>query len=74
MQRPSQQGLLQATPGVLALFPLSHRVRLQTGVGAAFPVIFPRYSYLDEAGQRRTYHVVQMGLWAELGAALRVGP
>jgi hypothetical protein len=73
MAKPSQQALLQAAPSVSALIPVSPWLLLQTGVGATFPVIFPSYSFVDEASQRRTYHTVEMGLWGELGVALRFG-
>jgi hypothetical protein len=71
-QRQSQQAVLQAMPSARTQLPIFGWVSLQAAIGATFPLISPGYSYLDEAGTRRHVYGVQMGVWAEVGAAIRL--
>lgn len=71
MQRNSQQFVVLAVPSFRTLLPIADWLAVQGGLGASFPLRSAVYSYIDDAGERRRVHGVQMGLWAELGAALR---
>jgi hypothetical protein len=73
MQRASQQPVVQAVPSARALLSVARWLSVQSAVGATVPLLFARYAYVDQAGQSHTYHSVEVGLWAELGVALRLG-
>jgi hypothetical protein len=65
--------LIQLSPSVRARWALSPRFGLGAALAAAIPVLFPRYSYVDAAGESTLYHAVAPGVWAELGIWIRVG-
>jgi hypothetical protein len=73
IQSTSQQAIVQAVPSARVLLPLTAALSIQSAVGAAIPLFFPTYSYVDRAGRSRRYHSVETGLWAEIGVGLRFG-
>lgn len=67
-------GLVMLVPHAQARLQLSATFGVALALGAAIPVIFPRYLYGSTAGEQRAAHTPELGLFAELGLWLKILP
>ena len=73
-QTPRWDGLLQLAPSVTARARLLPGAGFALALGAAIPLLFPRYGYRSAAGDEVPLHHVELGLFAELALWIRLNP
>jgi len=67
-------GLLLLTPRVMARLQLLPRAGLELGLGSSIPLLFPRYTYANLAGDSVQAHAAELGVFAELAFWVRIHP
>jgi hypothetical protein len=76
LQQPSPRwdGLLLLVPRVTGRFQLARSLGVAVGLGAAIPLILPRYAYGNTSGERVVAHTPELGVFFELALWLRIHP
>jgi hypothetical protein len=64
---PRWDALFQLAAGVHAELLWSEHLGVALALGAALPIVYPRYSHVDERAQQRVDHTVELGVWGGLG-------